>query len=95
MPDLVTTAVAAPPVMPWAASKLLVEMLTFSMVSTGAMYPAWCGSHTLMLAAPSIRVTLLLRFVPLMLVVSARPGVSVCAFWNAGGVAPGTRFIRY
>ena len=93
VPDLVWTAVAAPPVMPCAASKLLVEMLTFSMVSTGAMYPAWCGSHTLMLAAPSIRVTLLLRFVPLMLVLSARPGVSVCAFWNTGGVAPGTRFI--
>ena len=68
VPDLVWTAVAAPPVMPCAASKLLVETLTFSMVSTGAMYPAWCGSHTLMLAAPSMRVTLLLRFVPLMLV---------------------------
>ena len=37
VPDLVWTAVAAPPVMPCAASKLLVEMLTFSMVSTGAM----------------------------------------------------------
>ena len=47
-----------------------------------------------MLAAPSIRVTLLLRFVPLMFVVSARPGVSVCAFWTIGGVAPGTRFMK-
>ena len=45
-----------------------------------------------MLAAPSIRVTLLFRFVPLMFVLSARPGVSVCAFWKIGGVAPGTRF---
>jgi len=26
--------------MPWAASKLFVEMFTFSIVSTGAMYPA-------------------------------------------------------
>jgi hypothetical protein len=37
VPDLVCTVVAAPPVMPCAASKLLVEMFTFSIVSTGAM----------------------------------------------------------
>ncbi len=80
--------------MPCDASKLLVEMFTVSTVSAGAMYAAWCGSHTLMEAAPSIRVTLLLRFVPLTLVVSARPGVSVWAFCTLTGVAPGTRFIR-
>src|SRR5947208_971457 len=39
-PDLVCTVIAAPPVMPWAASKLLVEILTTSIVSTGATYPA-------------------------------------------------------
>jgi hypothetical protein len=45
-----------------------------------------------MLAAPSMRVVLVLRAVPLTFVVSARPGVSVCAFCSTGGVAPGTRF---
>ena len=40
-----------------------------------------------------MRVVLVLRAVPLTLVLNARPGVSVCAFWSAGGVAPGTRFI--
>ena len=47
-----------------------------------------------MLAAPSMRVTLLFRFVPLILVVSARLGVSVAEFWKPAGVAPGTRLIR-
>ncbi len=32
--------------------------------------------------------------VPLTLVRSARPGVSISAFWNWAGVAPGTRFRR-
>jgi len=47
----------------------------------------------LMCTAPSVSVLLLLRGVPLMLVVSARPGVSTTAFWKAAGVAPGTRLI--
>ena len=33
VPDLVSTVTAAPPAMPWSASKLLVEMLTVSIVS--------------------------------------------------------------
>ena len=33
VPDLVTTVTAAPAAMPWSASKLLVEMLTVSIVS--------------------------------------------------------------
>jgi hypothetical protein len=33
VPDLVRTVTAAPPAMPWSASKLLVEMLTVSIVS--------------------------------------------------------------
>jgi hypothetical protein len=41
VPDLVCTVVAAPAVMPCAASKLLVETFTFSMVSAGATYPTW------------------------------------------------------
>jgi hypothetical protein len=35
VPDLVTTVMAAPPVMPCSASKSFVEMLTSSMLSTG------------------------------------------------------------
>ena len=46
------------------------------------------------LVVPSSRVLLLLRAVPLTLVVSARAGVSVTAFWNRAGVVPGTRFRR-
>src|SRR5262245_35041578 len=41
VPDFVTTVMAAPPVMPCSASKLLVETLTVSMLSTGATYTAW------------------------------------------------------
>ena len=40
VPDLVTTVTAAPPVMPCSASKLLVEMCTSWMLSTGATYTA-------------------------------------------------------
>ena len=94
VPDFVTTVIAAPPAMPCAASKLFVAMLTVSIVSAGATYPAWCGSQMLTLLAPSMRVLLLLRFVPLTLVRQrSGPGVSVCAFWNVAGVAPGTRLI--
>ncbi len=35
VPDLVTTVAAAPPAMPYSASKLLVATLTVSMVSAG------------------------------------------------------------
>ena len=35
VPDFVTTLTAAPAAMPWSASKLLVEMLTVSIVSAG------------------------------------------------------------
>ena len=41
VPDFVMTVTAAPPVMPCSASKLLVEMLTSSMLSTGGTYTAW------------------------------------------------------
>src|SRR6478735_8110431 len=93
VPDLVTTAIAAPPAIPVSASKLLVTMLTLSIVSADATMPAWCGSQMLMLAAPSIRVLLLFGFVPLTNVRSDRWGVEPVEFWNAPGVAPGTRFI--
>ena len=43
--------------------------------------------------APSMRVALLFGCVPLTHVRSERPGVSISAFWNCDGVAPGTRFI--
>ena len=33
VPDFVSTVTAAPPAMPWSASKLLVETLTVSIVS--------------------------------------------------------------
>ena len=36
VPDLVTSVIAAPPAMPWPASKLFVLMLTVSIVSAGA-----------------------------------------------------------
>ena len=35
VPDLVMTVIAAPPAMPWSASKLLVATLTDSIVSAG------------------------------------------------------------
>jgi hypothetical protein len=44
--------------------------------------------------APSTRVLLVLRFVPLMLVVSALAGVSISLFWKSDGVDPGTRSSR-
>jgi len=37
VPERVFTVMAAPPAMPCSASKLLVETLTVSMVSTGGM----------------------------------------------------------
>ena len=40
-----------------------------------------------------MRVMLVCALPPLMWVLSARPGVSVIEFWNAAGVAPGTRLI--
>ena len=40
VPDLVMTVTAAPPVMPCSASKLLVEMFTSWMLSTGGTYTA-------------------------------------------------------
>ena len=43
--------------------------------------------------APSMRVLLLLRLVPLTLVVSEREGEEPTEFWKAAGVAPGTRLI--
>ena len=45
-----------------------------------------------MFVAPSSRVLLLFRAVPLMFVVRDRAGVSVIAFWKPAGVVPGTRF---
>src|SRR5690606_13403870 len=88
VPDLVTTAIAAPPAMPVSASKLLVTMLTVSIVSAEGTMPAWWGSQTLMLAAPSIRVLLLLRLTPFTLTLSDRCGVDPVEFWKAPGVAP-------
>ena len=38
-----------------------------------------------------MRVLFELRAVPLTLVVKARAGESVEAFWNADGITPGTR----
>ena len=52
VPDLVTTVTAAPPVMPCSASKLFVEMLTSSMLSTGMM-PACSKSAASVSASPS------------------------------------------
>ena len=80
VPDFVITVTAAPPVMPCSASKLLVEMFTSWMLSTGGTYTAWCGIVTRMSAEPSTRVLLAPRSWPLTLVVKARPGVSVTAF---------------
>jgi hypothetical protein len=93
VPDLVTTAIAAPPAMPVSASKLFVTMLTVSIVSAEATMPAWWGSQMLMLAAPSMRVLLLFGLVPLTNVRSDRWGVDPVEFWKVPGVAPGTRFI--
>ena len=47
----------------------------------------------LTLLAPSRRVLLVFGFVPFTKVRSDRPGVSVWSFWNAAGVAPGTRLM--
>ena len=58
MPDFVITVTAAPPAIPCSASKLLVEMLTVSMVSAGEMYMLWFGSQMFMFVAPSVRVDL-------------------------------------
>ena len=93
VPDLVTTVTAAPPAMPCSASKLLVEMLTVSIVSAGEMYMLWFGSQMFMFVAPSVRVELLVFAWPLTLVASERAGVSVSALPNAIGVVPGTRLI--
>jgi hypothetical protein len=43
--------------------------------------------------APSMRVALLFGWVPLTQVRSDCPGVSIKAFWNWAGVAPGTRLM--
>ena len=83
VPDLVTTVIAAPPAMPCSASKLLVEMLTVSIVSAGEMFMLCDGSQMLTLVAPSVRVALLLIAWPLTLVASERDGVSVSAFCSA------------
>jgi hypothetical protein len=45
------------------------------------------------LAAPSMRVLFELRAVPFTLVVRARAGESVEAFWNCPGVVPGMKSI--
>jgi hypothetical protein len=45
--------------------------------------------------APSMRVVLLFGWTPFTQVRSERPGVSISAFWNAEGVAPGTRSISF
>ena len=58
VPDLVTTVTAAPPAIPCSASKLLVEMLTVSIVSAGEMYMLWFGSQMFTFVAPSVRVEL-------------------------------------
>ncbi|PYQ21375.1 MAG: hypothetical protein DMF81_15670 [Acidobacteria bacterium] len=94
VPDLVTTVTAAPAAMPWSASKLLVATLTVSIVSADCTKPTWWGSQTFTDTAPSMRKALLLGCVPLTNVRRARPGVSISAFWNWAGVAPGTRFRR-
>ena len=94
VPDLVATVTAAPPAMPCSASKDDVEMLTVSMDSTGGLYRVWWGSQMYTLMAPSTRVLLLLRLVPLTLVVSERWGEAPIEFWKAAGVAPGTRLMR-
>ncbi len=93
VPDFVMTVIAAPPAMPVSASKLLVATLTVSIVSAGCTYIAWCGSQTLTDTAPSSRVVLAFGCTPFTHVRSERPGVSISAFWNCTGVAPGTRFI--
>ena len=43
--------------------------------------------------APSMRMALLFGWMPFTHVRSERPGVSISAFWNCAGVAPGTRLI--
>src|SRR5688500_20319647 len=73
VPDLVMRVTAAPPAIPWAASKLFVLILTVSIVSAGATYPTWWGSQMLTLLAPSSRVLLLFGFIPFTWVRSARP----------------------
>ena len=93
VPDLVMTVTAAPPAMPCSASKLLVEMLTVSIVSAGDTYMLWFGSQMFMFVAPSVRVELFVFACPLTLVAIDRAGVSVSALPNAIGVVPGTRFI--
>ena len=86
------TVCAAPAAMPVSASKLLVAMLTVSIDSADWTYIAWCGSQTLTDTAPSTRVVLAFGCVPFTHVRSERAGVSISAFWNCVGVAPGTRF---
>src|SRR5437868_2181161 len=94
VPLLVITVIAAPPARPCSASKLLVEILTVSIDSAGGTYSEWCGSQVMTLVAPSIRVLFEFLAVPLILVVRLRFGVSVVAFWNREGIAPGTRSRR-
>ena len=91
VPDLVMTVWAAPAAMPVSASKLFVATLTVSIDSADWMYIAWCGSQTFTDTAPSTRVVLAFGCVPFTHVRSERPGVSISAFWNCVGVAPGTR----
>ena len=88
------TVCAAPAAMPVSASKLLVATLTVSIDSADWTYIAWCGNQTLTDTAPSTRVVFAFGCVPLTHVRSERAGVSISAFWNWVGVAPGTRFSR-
>ena len=93
VPDLVTTVIAAPPAMPWSASKLLVETLTVSIVSAGLHVAHVVGQPDVHghRAVDAGRVGCSAA-TPFTQVRSERPGVSISAFWNCAGVAPGTRF---
>ena len=57
------------------------------------MYALWCGSNGERLATPSTRVVLKLRKA-VDLRGQRRCGVSVIAFSNAPGVAPGVRLMK-
>ena len=81
---------AAPPASPCSASKLLLTTFTVSIDSSDGTYATTCGNWMCVELAPSMRVLLELRLVPLTLKASAREGLVgiECAF--CGGAKPGS-----
>src|SRR5438093_13391459 len=86
---------AEPPASPCSASKLLVTTLTVSSDSSAGTYAATCGSQTLVVLTPSIRMLFELRLAPLTLNTRARDGFDGTECASAGGVKPGSTRNRY